>query len=109
MELKNKNLSVIGLGKTGVAVANFLSQRGAFVTVMDSKPREQLLKFVEQLSEDVNTNFQNSEPPSDTELIVLSPGVDVHSSFLQMLVGPELRLSVKLNWRTGSTASLSLQ
>jgi UDP-N-acetylmuramoylalanine--D-glutamate ligase len=83
MELKNKNLSVIGLGKTGVAVANFLSQRGASVTVMDSKPREQLLKFVKQLSADVNTVFQNSEPASDAELIVLSPGVDIHSPFLQ--------------------------
>jgi UDP-N-acetylmuramoylalanine--D-glutamate ligase len=83
MKLENKTISVIGLGKTGIAVANFLSQRGACVTVMDSKPREQLLESLKQLHPDVKTNFQSSEPPADTELIVLSPGVDIHSSFLQ--------------------------
>jgi len=49
MELKNKNLSVIGLGKTGVAVANFLSRKGACVTVTDGKSREQLLEPLKQL------------------------------------------------------------
>ncbi len=83
MELKNKNLSVIGLGKTGIAVANFLSRRGARVTVTDSKSREQLLEPLKQLCADVKIRFQNPEPPSDTEVVVLSPGVDIHSPFLE--------------------------
>ncbi|MDA8561118.1 UDP-N-acetylmuramoyl-L-alanine--D-glutamate ligase [Nitrospinae bacterium] len=83
MELKNKNLSVIGLGQTGVAVANFLSRKGACVTVTDGKSREQLLEPLKQLCPDVKTCFQNSEPPSDTEVVVLSPGVDIYSSFLE--------------------------
>ena len=83
MELKNKTLCVIGLGKTGIAVANFLSRQGARVTVTDSKPREQLLESLKQLRADVKTRFENSAPPSDTELVVLSPGVAIHSSFLE--------------------------
>ena len=83
MELKNKILCVIGLGKTGIAVANFLSREGARVTVTDSKPREQLLEPLKQLRADVKTRFENSEPPSDAELVVLSPGVDIHSSFFE--------------------------
>jgi UDP-N-acetylmuramoylalanine--D-glutamate ligase len=83
MKLENKNISVIGLGKTGIAVANFLSQRGARVTVMDSKPREHFLETLKQLRADIKTNFQNSEPPADTELVVLSPGVDINATFLQ--------------------------
>ena len=83
MELKNKILCVIGLGKTGIAAANFLSRQGARVTVTDSKPREQLLEPLKQLRADVKTRFENSEPPSDAELVVLSPGVDIHSSFLE--------------------------
>ena len=83
MELKNKNLCVIGLGKTGIAAANFLSRQGARVTVTDNKPREQLLESLKQLRADVKTRFENSEPPTDTELVVLSPGVDIHSSFLE--------------------------
>ena len=42
MKLKNKNISVIGLGNTGIAAANFLSKRGARVTVTDNKSEEQL-------------------------------------------------------------------
>ena len=83
MELKNKNLSVIGLGQTGVAVANFLSRKGACVTVTDGKSREQLLDPLKLLCADVITCFQNPEPPSDTEVVVLSPGVDIYSSFLE--------------------------
>ena len=40
MDLKNKFVSVIGLGKTGIAVANFLSLQGAEVSIMDNKPQE---------------------------------------------------------------------
>ena len=83
MELKNKNLCVIGLGKTGIAAATFLSRQGARVTVTDSKPREQFLESLKQLRADVKTRFENSAPPSDTELVVLSPGVAIHSSFLE--------------------------
>ncbi len=83
MELKNKNLSVIGLGKTGIAVANFLSRHGARVTVTDSKSRDQLLEPLKQLRADVKIRFQNPEPPSGTEVVVLSPGVDIHSPFLE--------------------------
>ncbi|MBC8288095.1 MAG: UDP-N-acetylmuramoyl-L-alanine--D-glutamate ligase [Nitrospinae bacterium] len=83
MELKNKNLSVVGLGQTGVAVANFLSRQGACVTVTDGKPREQLLEPLKQLCADVKIRFQNPEPPSDAEGVVLSPGVDIHSPFLE--------------------------
>lgn len=83
MELKNKNLSVIGLGKTGIAVANFLSLHGANVTVTDSKSRDQLLEPLKQLRQDVKIRFQNPEPPLDTEVVVLSPGVDIHSPFLE--------------------------
>ena len=38
---------------------------------------------MKQLRADVKTRFENSAPPSDTELVVLSPGVAIHSSFLE--------------------------
>ena len=37
VELKNKRVLVVGLGKSGVASALFLKARGAQVTVSDSK------------------------------------------------------------------------
>jgi UDP-N-acetylmuramoylalanine--D-glutamate ligase len=82
MELKNKNISVIGLGGTGIAVANFLSQRGACVTVTDNKTRAQLSASLKKLCADVKTRLENPTPPADSEIVVLSPGVDINSPFL---------------------------
>ena len=39
MELNNKRVLVVGLGKSGVASALFLKAHGAKVTVSDTKPR----------------------------------------------------------------------
>ena len=38
MDLNNKRVLVVGLGKSGVASALFLKSHGARVTVSDSKP-----------------------------------------------------------------------
>jgi UDP-N-acetylmuramoylalanine--D-glutamate ligase len=38
MELKNKRVLVVGLGKSGLAAAHFLKERGAQVTVSDARP-----------------------------------------------------------------------
>jgi UDP-N-acetylmuramoylalanine--D-glutamate ligase len=83
MKLKNKNFSVVGLGQTGIAAANFLSRQGALVTVTDSKSREQLLEPLKQLCADVKTRFQDPKPSSNAEGVVLSPGVDIRSPFLE--------------------------
>jgi len=42
MELSNKRVLVVGLGKSGVASALFLKSRGARVTVSDTKPEAEL-------------------------------------------------------------------
>ena len=49
MDLNNKRVLVVGLGKSGVASALFMRARGARVTVSDSKPPEQLSKEIPQL------------------------------------------------------------
>ena len=110
MKLENKNLFVIGLGKTGIAVANFLSQRGAHVTVTDNKPREQLLDSLKQLRTDIKTQFQNPEPPSNTELIVLSPGVDICSPILENAIraGVEIISEIELASRFNSVPIIAI-
>ena len=42
MDLANKRVLVVGLGKSGVASALFLQARGAKVTVSDAKSQDQL-------------------------------------------------------------------
>jgi UDP-N-acetylmuramoylalanine--D-glutamate ligase len=83
MNLKNKIISVIGLGRTGIATANFLSVRGAKVSVMDNKSRDQLSELAGQLLPNVNVVYKNCEPHPDSEMIVISPGVGIESTFLK--------------------------
>jgi len=83
MDLKNKIVSVIGLGKTGIATANFLSFRGARVSIMDNKSQEQLSGLAEELLPAVEVSYQNCTPLPDSELVVISPGVSKNARFLQ--------------------------
>ena len=80
MELTNKRVLVVGLGKSGVASALFLKERGARVTVSDSKPPEQLSKEIPLLLDrgiTVETGGHGERTFQGQDLIVVSPGVPV--------------------------------
>jgi UDP-N-acetylmuramoylalanine--D-glutamate ligase len=77
MELNGKKILVVGLARTGVAVARFLASRGAVVTVTDMKDESQLAPYLEQLA-GLPLNFQLGCHDRHTflmDLIVVSPGV----------------------------------
>jgi UDP-N-acetylmuramoylalanine--D-glutamate ligase len=78
MDLHNKHVLVVGLGKSGVASALFLKSRGARVTVSDSKPeaelRDQILLLLEQ-GVTVETGGHGERTFRGQDLIVVSPGV----------------------------------
>lgn len=78
MELKGKNILVIGLGKTGIAAARFAAERGAAVTVTDEKPEADLreaLGALEGLPLRVFTGGADASVVSGQDLVVPSPGV----------------------------------
>src|SRR5438067_8531665 len=82
MELNNKRVLVVGLGRSGVASALFLKQRGAQVTVSDSKPQEQLGEEIPVLLDHgiaVETGGHGERTFHGQDLIVVSPGVPVDS------------------------------
>ena len=83
MELRNKKITVIGMGRSGVAVANFLVSREARVTLIDQKKRQDLEEAVQQLNPSVQTRFGSSTLAGNEEGLILSPGIDINSSFLE--------------------------
>jgi len=83
MLLKNKNITVVGAGCTGVATSNFLVSKEASVVLVDIKSRIELEKNLLSLSPRVRTLFGCSEIPESSDLIVLSPGVNINASFLE--------------------------
>jgi UDP-N-acetylmuramoylalanine--D-glutamate ligase len=82
MDLKNKRVLVVGLGKSGVASALFLQARGARVTVSDAKPQEQLGQEIPVLLDHgiaVETGGHGERTFRGQDFIVVSPGVPVDS------------------------------
>ena len=110
MKFKNKNISVIGMARSGIAAANFLAEQGARVTLLDSKPEEELGDALEQLSIGVKTVFQSSQPFSDADLVVLSPGVNIHSPDLQTARDNEIEIisELELAYRVDDTPIIAI-
>jgi len=76
-EFRGQKVSIIGLGREGMALARFLTQRGATVTVSDLKTREELAERIEGLSEFLVRFKLGGHPQSllDADAIYVSPGV----------------------------------
>ncbi|MCI4445377.1 MAG: UDP-N-acetylmuramoyl-L-alanine--D-glutamate ligase [Candidatus Aminicenantes bacterium] len=77
MELKNKKVTVVGFGKTGKALCDFLLKKQAIITVNDKKPESQLEKVDIYKAQGVNFETGGHRPEIflTSDLIVLSPGV----------------------------------
>jgi UDP-N-acetylmuramoylalanine--D-glutamate ligase len=85
MELNNKRVLVVGLGKSGVASALFLRSRGARVTVSDAKPEAELRSEILVLLEHgvaVETGGHGDRTFRGQDLIVVSPGVPFDAPLL---------------------------
>jgi UDP-N-acetylmuramoylalanine--D-glutamate ligase len=80
LDLHNKRVLVVGLGRSGVASALFLQSRGAKVTVSDAKSEDQLRAEIPVLLDHgiaVETGRHGERTFQNQDLIVVSPGVPV--------------------------------
>jgi len=78
MNLQNKRVLVVGLGKSGVAAALFLKSKGARVTVSDTKTPDELKEEIPRLLDEgitVETGGHGERTFQNQDLIVVSPGV----------------------------------
>jgi UDP-N-acetylmuramoylalanine--D-glutamate ligase len=78
MELRGKRVLVVGLGKSGLAAALFLRERGAQVTVSDARSAQALAQEIPTLLDHgiaVETGGHGVLTFRRQDLIVVSPGV----------------------------------
>ena len=78
MEVANKKILVVGLGRTGLATARFLHQQGARVLVSDTADENQLGDSVRTLREmgiTIELGPHRIGSFQDADAIVVSPGV----------------------------------
>lgn len=76
--LKDKNVLIVGLGKSGKAAAKALNEAGAKVSVQDSKSADKLdTQFIRYMQNEGITAYLGSVPEDMTafDMLVLSPGV----------------------------------
>jgi UDP-N-acetylmuramoylalanine--D-glutamate ligase len=85
MDLQNKRVLVVGLGKSGVASALFLKSKGARVTVSDTKRPDELKEEIPRLLDEgitVETGGHGERTFQNQDLIVVSPGVPLDAPLL---------------------------
>jgi UDP-N-acetylmuramoylalanine--D-glutamate ligase len=78
VNVNDKRVLIVGLGKSGVASALFLKSKGARVTVSDTKPSDQLKDEIPVLLDQgiaVETGGHGERTFGGQDLIVVSPGV----------------------------------
>jgi len=77
MDVKGKRVLVVGIARSGVAVAKFLAGKGTRVVLTDQKTREQLAETLREIPADVEVIA--GEYPDFTggeyDFLVVSPGV----------------------------------
>ncbi len=89
MDLKNKRVLVVGLGKSGISAALYLRRLGARVTVSDSRSGEALAKEIPALLEAgvmVETGGHGLLTFRRQDLIVISPGVPLSTPEVQQVI-----------------------
>lgn len=81
MDWRHSKVSILGMGKSGLAAAQVLSQRGARVFISDSRESSELereIEFLRSLGAAYEVG-RHSERIYEAQILVVSPGVSVHS------------------------------
>lgn len=89
MELKNKRVLVVGLGKSGIAAAMFLRQQGARVTVSDARSAAALAEEIPALLDAgimVESGGHGLLTFRRQDLIVISPGVALDTPEVKQVI-----------------------
>ncbi|WP_422444218.1 UDP-N-acetylmuramoyl-L-alanine--D-glutamate ligase [Thermoanaerobacterium sp. DL9XJH110] len=85
MELKGKNVLIIGLARSGIAAAVELAKLGAKIVASDVKPREEIkdARALEQYGVNLVCGGHPVELLENCDLIVVSPGVPADIEILE--------------------------
>ena len=104
-ELKDKKILIVGLGKTGVALAKFLTKYEAQVTVTDHKSKPELSAQLEQLDGYTNIKFELGPHSPKTflsqDLVILSPGVAPHLKIFEYARQQGIKITGEFEFSSG--------
>jgi UDP-N-acetylmuramoylalanine--D-glutamate ligase len=113
MDLNEKKVAVIGVGKTGLATARFLAGRGARIAVTDVKPVSawgESKAALENLQTEITVAPYGPEILTDVDLVVPSPGIYPVNPILVEAVrrGIPILSELELAWRFLTTPLVAI-
>jgi UDP-N-acetylmuramoylalanine--D-glutamate ligase len=83
MKIEGRKSLVLGAGRSGIASARFLAERGAVVALHDAKPIAEWTDEARTLKEECNVGLMDGKIPSwlldQIDLVVISPGIPTNS------------------------------
>jgi UDP-N-acetylmuramoylalanine--D-glutamate ligase len=95
MDLYGKKVLVVGLARTGLAVARFLKAKGAVVSATETRLPEEMKEGAAEMKDmaiPVEWGGHRIETLLQADLIVVSPGVDLNVEPLRTAVGKGVRV-----------------
>ncbi len=95
MDLRGKNVLVVGMARTGIATAKFLKAKGSLVTTTEMKPEEEMRGAAQELkSMDLSTEWGGHQTGTflKQDLIVVSPGIDLNLDPVQEAIRHGVRV-----------------
>lgn len=113
MNLKNKNVLVIGLAKTGISTLKFLNKNNANIIVNDIKNEDELKEVLDEIRDLNNIKIVLGEhilDVSNIDLAIVSPGVPLDLPFIQNIKNNNIDIigEVELGYRMFSNKSPKL-
>lgn len=95
MDLKNKNVLLVGLAKTGVSTIKKLNKLGANIIVNDIKPKEKLEGIIEEIDNLDNIEYvlgKHLENIENIDLTIVSPGVPLDLPFIEKIKSKGIKI-----------------
>ena len=104
MDMKNKKVLIVGLGKSGTSALDLILPMGAICAVQDAKPEEKIEPELLAKLKDNNIECFFGRVPAQAEkfdMLILSPGVPPELDFIQNAAqnGSEIIGEVELAFR----------
>ncbi|GAB5046515.1 UDP-N-acetylmuramoyl-L-alanine--D-glutamate ligase [Thermodesulfovibrio sp. TK110] len=103
-ELKDKKVAIVGLGKSGLAVAQLLSSLGARLIINDKKNEDEILREITLIKERVEKITGGGHPAEaleGAEIIVVSPGVPLSTPSIVSAIYKSIPVigEIELSWQ----------
>ena len=104
--IKNKNILIVGLGRSGIAAAQAMLKLGARVSIQDSKKEETVDRSLVSFFREKGATCYFDDIPKDMaefDMVILSPGVNPELPFIAEArdKGVEITGELEIAYRIG--------